>query len=254
MNPRDKVFIVTGGMSGLGRGVVDAALESGAYVAAFDLTGTETPDLEENSRFVYHCVDVADEEAVSTAMQRVFEQFGHIDVAVNCAGIGLGARTHGRDGPHDYGAFKRVIDVNLNGTFNVIRLAVSYMAKNDPDPETGERGVIVNTSSGAAYDGQMGQAAYAASKAGIVGMTLPIARDLSRMGVRINTIAPGPFDTPLMKILPEEVRQSLIERTEFPKRLGYPSEFADLVLHMVKNTYLNGETVRLDAATRMPPR
>jgi len=251
---KGKVFVVTGGASGLGRGVVDAVLERGGKVAVFDMNEASGRSLEKVGELIYQQVDVSDEASVARGIAATVDAFGRIDVCVNCAGTGSPGKTYGSKGPLALESFRRVIDVNLVGTFNVLRLAVAEMAKNEPDAKTRERGVIVNTSSGAAYDGQMGQAAYSASKAGVIGMTLPIARDLAQLGVRINNIAPGPFDTAMMSGLSEPLRQSLIAQTEFPKRLGFPSEFAGLVLHMVENTYLNGETVRLDAATRMLPR
>lgn len=254
MKVPDRVFVVTGGASGLGRGVVEAALEGGAKVGIFDMNEAAGKALQRPGKALFQRVDVADEASVMQGMAAVVEAYGRIDVCVCCAGVGVAGKVFGRKGPLPFADFKRVIDVNLNGTFNVLRLAVAEMAKNGPDPATGERGVIVTTSSGAAYDGQMGQAAYSASKAGVVGMLLPIARDLSQVGIRINDISPGPFDTGMMAGLSDELRQSLIEQTEFPRRLGMPSEFAALALHMVENVFLNGESVRLDAATRMRPR
>ena len=181
------------------------------------------------------------------------EVFGGLHVVVNCAGIGSASKTVGKNGAHPLDYFKTVVDINLNGTFNVLRLAAVAMADNEPN-EDGECGVIINTASVAAFDGQIGQAAYSASKGGVVGMTLPIARDLARMGIRINTIAPGIFDTPLMGMAPDAVRNPLIEMTQFPKRLGIPSEYAALEKHMVENPFLNGETIRLDGAIRMQPK
>lgn len=254
MNLQNRVFIVTGGASGLGRGVVDAALARGARVGIFDMNSAAGSALEQPGKALFQRVDVADEASVTQGIAAVMEAFGRIDVCVCCAGVGVAGKIYGRKGPLPFADFKRVIDVNLNGTFNVMRLAVAEMAKNEPDGQTGERGVIVTTSSGASREGQMGQAAYAASKAGVVGMLLPIARDLAQIGVRINDISPGPFDTGMMAGLSDTLRQSLIAQTEFPKRLGLPSEFGALALHMVENPYLNGESVRLDAATRMLPR
>jgi NAD(P)-dependent dehydrogenase (short-subunit alcohol dehydrogenase family) len=251
---QDRVFIVTGGASGLGKGVVEAALARGAKIGVFDMNGAAGMTMKRLGSVVFQRVDVADEASVTQGIAEVVEAFGRIDVCVCCAGIGLAGKTYGRKGPLPLADFKRVIDVNLSGTFNVLRLAVAEMAKNEPDARTGERGAIVTTSSGAAYDGQVGQAAYSASKAGVIGMLLPIARDLAQVGVRINDISPGPFDTGMMQGLSEALRQSLIDQTEFPKRLGMPSEFAALALHMVENPFLNGESVRLDAATRMRPR
>ncbi len=254
MDINHKIFIVTGGASGLGKGVVEAALDRGARVAVFDVNEAAGRALQQAGRVIFCRVDVASEADVQKAIAATVEAFGRIDVCVNCAGIGGPGKTYGSKGVLPLADFKRVIDINLLGTFNVLRLSVGEMARNEPDPVTGERGVIVNTSSGAAWDGQMGQAAYAASKAGVVGMTLPIARDLSRYGIRINNISPGPFSTPLSDTLPQAVLDGLIAQTEFPKRLGYPSEFAALALHLVENTFMNGESIRIDAATRMLPR
>ena len=179
--------------------------------------------------------------------------FGSIDAVINCAGIGSASKTVGKNGAHPLDYFKLVIEINLVGTFNVLRLAAIEMGKNEPS-EDGECGVIINTASVAAFDGQIGQAAYSASKAGVSGMTLPIARDLARMGIRINTIAPGIFDTPMMLGAPDAVRNPLIEMTQFPKRLGKPVEYASLARQMVENSYLNGETIRLDGGIRMAPK
>ena len=201
----------------------------------------------------YVIANVTDESSVQSAVDKTVEVFGGLHVVVNCAGIGSASKTVGKNGAHPLDYFKTVVDINLNGTFNVLRLAAVAMADNEPN-EDGECGVIINTASVAAFDGQIGQAAYSASKGGVVGMTLPIARDLARMGIRINTIAPGIFDTPLMGMAPDAVRNPLIEMTQFPKRLGIPSEYAALAKHMVENPFLNGETIRLDGAIRMQPK
>ena len=179
--------------------------------------------------------------------------FGRLDGAVNCAGIVAGSRTVGRSGPHDLDLFRRVIEINLVGTFNVIRLASAAISENEVS-ESGERGVIVNTSSVAAFDGQIGQAAYSASKGGVAGMTLPVARDLSKVGIRVVSIAPGIFETPMMAGMTDEVRGSLEQQVPFPSRLGKPDEYAFLAQHIVENEYLNGEVIRLDGAIRMAPR
>lgn len=256
MKLKDKVFVVTGGASGLGRGVVEAAMEAGARVGIFDMNAADGKELADKSqgRAIFATVDVSSAESAEAGIAKVMSAFGRIDVCVNCAGIGFPGRTFGRKGALPLDAFRRVIEVNLIGTFNMIRLAAAEMAKNEPEDDSGERGVIVNTASGAAWDGQMGQASYSASKAGVVGMTLPIARDLSNIGIRIMAVAPGPFDTAMMSGLPDDLRAALIADTEFPKRLGLPSEFAALVLHIAQNQYLNGDTIRLDAGTRMRPR
>lgn len=197
-------------------------------------------------------VDITDEAAVNAAMAQGIERWGKINVAVNCAGIAIAQKTLGKKGPHDLAAFAKVLNVNTVGTFNVIRLAAAKMALNEPD-EDNIRGVIVNTASIAAFDGQIGQAAYAASKGAVVGMTLPIARDLSSVGIRVNTIAPGLFLTPMLEGLPEQVRNELGQTVPLPKRLGKPAEYAKLVQSIIENSMLNGETIRLDGALRMQP-
>jgi NAD(P)-dependent dehydrogenase (short-subunit alcohol dehydrogenase family) len=197
--------------------------------------------------------DVTSADDVGAAIDAAATRFGSIHGLVNCAGVAIAEKTQGKRGPHDLGSFTFVIQVNLIGTFNCIRLAAARMAQNTPNAE-GERGVIINTASVAAFDGQVGQAAYSASKGGIVGMTLPIARDLAEVGIRVCTIAPGLFDTPLMGMLPEPARQSLARQVPFPARLGRPAEYAALACHIVENVMLNAETIRLDGAIRMAPR
>lgn len=250
-----RTFIVTGGASGLGRATVELLVESGARAVIADVNrqaGEElAASLGEAVRFVH--TDVTREEPVREAIRVAREELGGLHGAINCAGIGIAMRVLTRYGPHDLDSFRRVIEVNLVGTFNVIRLAAQAMAENEPNAE-GERGVIINTASVAAFEGQIGQAAYSASKGGVVGMTLPIARDLASLGIRVVTIAPGIFDTPLMAALPEPARQSLAEQVPFPKRLGRPREYALLVRHIIENPMLNGETIRLDGALRMAPR
>jgi NAD(P)-dependent dehydrogenase (short-subunit alcohol dehydrogenase family) len=229
-----KTFVVTGGASGLGAATARLLDESGGRAVVADLPET----------------DVTDEDAV----RRLVDSLDELHGAVNCAGIGAAARVVGREGePHPLDAFRRVVEVNLTGTFNVIRLVAAKMAGNEPDP-SGTRGVIVNTASNAAYDGQIGQAAYSASKGGVVALTLPVARELGRYGIRVMTIAPGPADTPLLSRLGADVRQSLEAQIPFPSRLARPEEFAALVKHVVENDYLNGEVIRLDGALRMGPR
>ena len=229
-----KTFVVTGGASGLGAATARLLDESGGRAVVADLPET----------------DVTDEDAV----RRLVDSLDELHGAVNCAGIGAAARVVGREGePHPLDAFRRVVEVNLTGTFNVIRLAAAKMARNEPDA-SGTRGVIVNTASNAAYDGQIGQAAYSASKGGVVALTLPVARELGRYGIRVMTIAPGPADTPLLSRLGADVRQSLEAQIPFPSRLARPEEFAALVKHIVENDYLNGEVIRLDGALRMGPR
>jgi NAD(P)-dependent dehydrogenase (short-subunit alcohol dehydrogenase family) len=242
--------LVTGGASGLGRATAELLLERGARVVLFDLptsAGEEVArELGSAARFV--AGDVTSEEDALAAVAAA----GDLRIAVNCAGIGAGARIVGRDGPFPLDRFRRVIEVNLVGTFNVLRLAAARMA--ELEPVDGERGVIVNTASIAAFEGQVGQAAYTASKAGIVGLTICAARDLATLQVRVCTIAPGTFDTPLLGRLDERIRQSLADAIPHPRRLGRPPEYAMLVGHIVENPVLNGETIRLDGALRMAPR
>src|SRR5699024_756991 len=202
---------------------------------------------------IYVNVDVTSEESIQSALDKAVESFGKINVLVNCAGIGVEERTYSKKGPYDLASFTKVIQVNLIGTFNAIRLAAEKMSENEPN-EDGERGVIVNTASVAAFEGQIGQVAYSASKGGVVGMTLPIARDLANQGIRVLTIAPGLFETPLFATVSDEVREALGKMTPFPQRLGQPAEFGQLVNNIIENPMLNGETIRLDGAIRMQPR
>lgn len=253
MQLRDATFLISGGASGLGAATARRFAAAGAHVVLADINTDlgEPLAAELGGRFLR--TDVTDEASVQTTVELAVSSFGGLQGAVNCAGIGVAERTVGRNGPHPLGSFVRVITVNLIGTFNVIRLAAVAIARGAPNAE-GERGVIVNTASVAAFDGQIGQAAYSASKGGIVGMTLPIARDLSRDGIRVVTIAPGIFDTPLLGGLPEPARQSLGRQVPFPPRLGRPEEYAALAQHIVENAMLNGEVIRLDGAIRMAPR
>jgi NAD(P)-dependent dehydrogenase (short-subunit alcohol dehydrogenase family) len=241
--------IVTGGASGLGAATARAFRAAGAQVTLFDRDADRGPALAAEIGATYAAVDVTDEASVAAGIAAAKAAMGGLNALVNCAGIAIGEKTLGKDGPHDLARYRKVIDVNLVGTFNCIRLAAAEMAGNDP--QDGERGAIVNTASIAAFDGQMGQAAYAASKAGVAGMTLPLARDLARSGIRVNTIAPGLFLTPMLMGLPEEARVQLAADVVFPKRLGDPAEYAHLALFMVTSGYLNGETVRIDGALRM---
>ena len=255
MKVQNSVFLVTGGASGLGLATVRMALAGGAKAVMADVNveaGEKlAKELGPNARFAR--TDVTDEASGIAAIKLAQEAFGGLNVLVNCAGIGIAEKTIGKDGPHALATFIRVINVNLIGTFNMTRLAADAMSKAQPN-ENGERGVIVNTASVAAFDGQIGQAAYSASKGGIVGMTLPIARDLSRVGIRYVTIAPGLFETPLLLGLPKAALDSLGAAVPFPARLGRPSEYAQLALQIVENCMLNGETIRLDGAIRMAPK
>lgn len=258
MQIKDSVFIVTGGASGLGAGAVRLLAAQGGKVVIADLNQAAGEALASElgaqgaaARFV--ATNVADEASAQACVAATLEAFGAVHGLVGCAGIVIGEKTVGKEGAHALASFKRVIDINLVGAFNMIRLAAEAMGRNAPNAE-GERGVIVSTASVAAYDGQIGQAAYAASKAGVVGMTLPIARDLMGEGIRINTILPGIFDTPLLHAAPENVKLALAASVPFPKRLGRPEEFAHLAVEMCRNGYFNGEHVRLDGAIRMAPR
>ncbi len=255
MNLQDAVAIITGGGSGLGEATARAFAADGAKIAVLDLPNSPGAKVAESfgERGLFTPADVVSGEGVEAAIAAAVKRFGTLHIAVNCAGVGRAMRTVTRESPHSLELFTKVIQINLIGTFNVIRLAANQMAKNSPNGE-GERGVIINTASIAAYDGQIGQAAYAASKAGVVGMTLPIARDLASFGVRVCTIAPGTFDTPMLALLPEPARKALGAQIPFPPRLGHPEEYASLAREIVRNSMLNGETIRLDGALRMAPR
>jgi len=248
------IALVTGGASGLGLATVRRLLAGGASVVILDLPRSDGSAVakELGERAAFSAGDVTSPDDVEAALDAADALAGVPRILVNCAGIGNAFRTTSKDGPFPLDAFARVIHVNLIGTFNVIRLAAQRMTQ--AEEEDGERGVIVNTASIAAFDGQIGQAAYSASKGGIVGMTLPIARDLARMKIRVVTIAPGLFDTPLLAGLPEEARKALGSHVPHPSRLGQPTEYAALAAHIVENPMLNGETIRLDGAIRMPPR
>ena len=250
-----KGALVSGGASGLGEATVRRLHEAGANVVIADLNADKgearASELGERARFIE--TNVTDEASVQAAVELAAGGEGGLWAAVGCAGIGWAQRVTGKQGPHPQDLFNNVVQVNLVGMFNLMRLSATAMNENEPDEE-GERGVFVSTASAAAFDGQIGQIAYAASKAGIVGMTLPAARDLSSRGIRVMTIAPGLFDTPLLAALPEEARQALGAQIPFPSRLGRPEEFAQLVAAIVENSMLNGETIRLDGAIRMPPK
>ncbi len=253
MQIRNSIFLVTGGASGLGAATARMAAEGGAKLVIADLQVDAGEKLAKELGGRFAKCDVASEADGKAAVALALKEFGGLQVLVNCAGIALAERTLGKEAPHDLGRFQRVINVNVIGTFNMIRLAADAMAKASPNA-SGERGVIVNTASVAAYDGQIGQAAYSASKGGIVGMTLPIARDLSRNGIRVCTIAPGIFETPLLAALPKEAQDSLGKQVPFPSRLGRPAEFAQMVKAIVEIEMLNAETIRLDGAIRMAPK
>jgi NAD(P)-dependent dehydrogenase (short-subunit alcohol dehydrogenase family) len=249
------VFLVSGGASGLGEACVRRAHAAGAKVIAADIAlerGRQLAgELGERARFIR--TDVTNEAEAQAAVQFAQTEFGAVHVLVNCAGIAPGERVLGKEGPHRLDSFARCLNINLIGSFNMLRLAAAAMAQNPPNA-AGERGVIVSTASIAAFEGQIGQAAYAASKAGIAGMTLPVARELARHGIRVLAVAPGLFLTPLMAGLPQEAQESLNRSTLFPPRLGRPDEFAQLVMHIVENEMLNGETIRLDGAVRLAPK
>jgi 3-hydroxyacyl-CoA dehydrogenase / 3-hydroxy-2-methylbutyryl-CoA dehydrogenase len=255
MELRGATALITGGASGLGAATAKRFAEQGANVVVLDRDQERalafTAELGDNA--IAAAADVTSEDEVAAAIQAVHERFGSLQILVGCAGIGMALRTTSKNGPHPLDVFETVIRINLIGMFNVIRLAAVSMARNEPNPE-GERGVIINTASVAAFDGQIGQAAYSASKGGIVGMTLPLARDLARDGIRVNTIAPGIFDTPLMASLPEAARESLSQQVPFPPRLGKPEEYARLAQQIVENTMLNAAVIRLDGGIRMGPK
>jgi NAD(P)-dependent dehydrogenase (short-subunit alcohol dehydrogenase family) len=248
-------FIVTGGSSGLGAATVEMIIAAGGNAIIADVSKTAgealAARLGKQTRFI-EC-DVTREDHARSAVEAALREFGGLHGLVNCAGIAIGEKTVGKDGPHSLEKFARVINVNLIGSFNMIRIAADAMVKQAPNA-AGERGVIVNTASVAAFDGQIGQAAYSASKGGIVGMTLPIARDLARSGIRVMTIAPGIFETPMLIGMPQEVQDALGKMVPFPPRLGRPAEYAQLVKHIAENEMLNGEVIRLDGAIRMQPK
>ena len=255
MQLHDRTAIVAGGASGLGAATVRRLHAGGASVVVADLDAGRGEALaaELGERASFARVDVTEPDSVQAVVERAAAGPGGLRVSVSCAGIAWAERTTGRRGPHALESFSRVVAVNLIGTFNLLRLAATAMAANDPD-EGGERGICVHTASVAAFEGQIGQLAYAASKGGVVAMTLPAARDLAGLGIRVMTVAPGTFDTPMMASLPEAARASLAAAVPFPSRLGRPEEYAELVAHLVANPMLNGEVVRIDGALRMAPR
>ncbi|MDH4990833.1 SDR family NAD(P)-dependent oxidoreductase [Aquamicrobium lusatiense] len=253
MNAEGQIAIVTGAGSGLGEATARALAARGARVAIFDVGIERAQAVAADIGGIAVKCDVSDAASGVAAMAEVTGKLGTARILVNCAGIAIGVKTIGKDGPHPLDQYRRVIEINLIGSFNMIRLFADAAAKLEP-LAGGERGVIVNTASVAAYDGQVGQAAYSASKGGVVGMTLPIARDLARSGIRVCTIAPGIFKTPMMAAMPQEVQDLLGAAVPFPSRLGEPAEYAALALHIVDNQMLNGETIRLDGAIRMAPK
>ncbi|MFA6310430.1 MAG: 3-hydroxyacyl-CoA dehydrogenase [Sterolibacterium sp.] len=259
MQIKDSVFVVTGGASGLGAGTARLLAAGGAKVMIADLNKAAGDALATalNAEFggaaLFAETDVASESSAKATIARTVESFGKLNGLINCAGIAIGEKVLGKEAPHLLASFAKVININLVGSFNMIRLAAEAMSKGAPNA-AGERGVIVNTASVAAYDGQIGQAAYAASKGGIVGMTLPIARELARFGIRVMTIAPGIFETPMLLGMPPEVQEALGKMVPFPQRLGRPAEYAALVGQIIENEMLNGEVIRLDGAIRMQPK
>jgi NAD(P)-dependent dehydrogenase (short-subunit alcohol dehydrogenase family) len=255
MNIENHVFVITGAGSGLGAAVARMVVELGGKALLVDVNAPAGAGMAHQlgAAARFQAADVTSEIDGQAAVAAAVEAFGRIDALVNCAGVAPGEKVIGRAGPHHLASFTRAVSINLVGTFNMIRLAADVMSRQAPDA-AGERGVIVNTASIAAYDGQIGQAAYAASKGGVVALTLPVARELARFGIRVVTIAPGIFATPMMAGLPQEVQDSLGKSVPFPSRLGQPAEFAALVRHIAENTMLNGEVIRLDGALRMAPR
>ena len=255
MNLKDAVAVITGGGSGLGEATAREFAGAGANIVILDLPNSPGAKVAASfgGKGLFLAADVVAGAEVESAIAKATEHFSAVHIVVNCAGIGRAQRTVSKDGAHSLDLFNRVVQVNLVGTFNVIRLAALQMTKNSPNA-AGERGVIINTASIAAFDGQIGQAAYAASKGGVVGLTLPVARDLAAFGIRVCTIAPGTFDTPMLASLPDPARKALEAQIPFPSRLGRSSEYGALARHIVENEMLNGETIRLDGALRMPPR
>ncbi|KGP72402.1 3-hydroxyacyl-CoA dehydrogenase [Pontibacillus yanchengensis] len=255
MNIQDSIAIVTGGSSGLGEGTTRNIVKHGGKVAILDLSEEKGTSLAEElgEQAIFIKTDVTSEGDVQVAIEKTIAQFGGFNTVVNCAGIGAAEKTVSKGKAHDYATFQKVIQINLMGTFNVIRLAAEKLVEGEANEE-GERGVIINTASVAAYEGQIGQAAYSASKGGVVGMTLPIARDLAKSGIRVVTIAPGLIETPLFGSLSDKARAALESQIPFPSRLGRPEEYAKLTQSILENAMLNGETIRLDGALRMAPK
>ena len=256
MDLNNKVALITGGASGLGQATVEAYVAKGVKAVILDINEDKASEIIDNlgeDKVMFISTDIMKEDPVVEAVNKIKENFGGLHIAVNCAGTGYPGRILGKEAPHPLDAFQFIINLNLVGTFNVMRIAAELMDKNEPD-EKGEKGVIINTASIAGIEGQIGQSAFSASKAGVIGVTITAARDLARHAIRVCTIAPGIFDTPLMQLAPDKVRDPLLESTQFPHRFGQPNEFADLAVHNEENTYLNGETIRLDSGMRMKPR
>lgn len=258
MELTDKIAVVTGASSGLGNAAMMGLIEQGARVAIFDINqeaGEQIVTDLGSDKVMFCHVDVTSSDSVQTAFDQVLANWNAIHICVNCAGIAPAKRTLNREGhAMPLENFQQVININLIGTFNVARLAAQAMANNEPCGEAGERGVIINTASVAGYEGQIGQCAYAASKGGVLALNLPMARDLASLGIRVNAVAPGTMGTPMLLNMPENVQASLVADIQFPKRLGLPSEYARLCNHIIENAYINGETIRLDGALRMPPK
>ncbi|MBL1148239.1 MAG: SDR family NAD(P)-dependent oxidoreductase [Pseudomonadota bacterium] len=254
MDISGQIAVITGAASGMGAATAKALAKSGAKIAAIDLNLEDAQKTAaETGGRAFGC-DVSDAAAVEAVFKDITSEMGVPRIVVNCAGICPASRVVGREAPHDLALFEKVLSVNLVGSFNVLRLAAAEMSKADPVNDDGENGVIINTASVAAFDGQIGQAGYSASKAGVVGMTLPIARELARFGIRVVTVAPGLIETPMLAGMPQEVHDSLVATTIFPKRLGKADEFAALVKHICENALINGETIRLDGAVRLAPK
>lgn len=256
MEINNHVAVVTGGASGMGKEILENLVARGARVAIFDVNSAAgekiSADLGDN--VIYCQVDVTDEDSVAAGVSDVISTFGAIHICINCAGIATGSKTVGKEGAFPLSLWKKTLDINLTGTFNVLRLCAEQMTKNTPVTDDGGRGVIINTASIAAFEGQVGQAAYSASKGGIVALTLPVARDLAGYGIRVNTIAPGLIETPMFESLPEPVVESLSKTPLYPQRLGKPADIAHMMIAIIENDYINGECIRMDAGLRMQPK
>ena len=252
MEIMNSVAVVTGGASGLGEACVRNLINKGAKVSIFDFDEERGQSVASGlgESVIFCMTDITREKDVQSALKKTVETFGAVNIVINCAGVGIPAKVLGKEGPMKMDHFNKVVQINLMGTMNMVRLSAEVMVKNQGN-EDGEKGIVINTASIAAFDGQIGQAAYSASKAGVVGMTLPIAREFAEYGIRVMTIAPGIFNTPMLRELPENVKEALNKMVPFPKRLGEPSEFAGLVQHIIENPMLNGEVIRLDGSLRM---